>query len=153
MKTNLFTTSANEAAEVVKTSLFTTSAPEAAEVVKTGRFTTSASKTVDVVKTRRFTTSASEAAEVVKTSLFTNSASKAAEVVRTSSRPTAPTVRRDSRLVSTMPERLFPPLAKRYRDLSPSVRAGVASDRFRWNSYRGPLLLDGASLVFPWGWG
>ena len=26
----------------------------------------------------------------------------------------------------------------------------MAWDRFRWNSYRGPLLLDGTSLVFPW---
>jgi len=26
----------------------------------------------------------------------------------------------------------------------------VAWDRFRWNSYWDPLLLDGTSLVFPW---
>ena len=32
-------------------------------------------------------------------------------------------------------------------------RAGVAWDRLRWNSYRDPLLLDGTSLVSPWGSG
>ena len=60
MKTNLFTTSANEAAEVVKTSLFTTSASKAAEVVKTSLSTTSTHEAAEVVKTSRFTTSASE---------------------------------------------------------------------------------------------
>ena len=91
------------------------------------------------MKTGLFTASANEAAEVVKTSLFTTSANEAAEVVKTS-------------LVTTLHSVKFFRVGEEvYLDSGTHCRAGVAWDRFRWNSYWDRLLLDGTSFVFPLG--